>query len=72
MESITIEIKSVERKPEALNLVPTYSEITKNSIEKTVVEIAVKDYSVLTTNLDKVLINEITPVGKLIQKLRKD
>ena len=66
------EIKSLEKKPEALNLLTIYSELTKNSLEKTVSEMAGKEYSFLKTKLAEVLINEITPVGKEIQKLLKD
>jgi len=71
-EPIPNEIRSLEQKPEALNLLTIYSELTKNSIEKTVLEMAGKDYSFLKTKLAEVLINEITPVGKEIQKLLKD
>ena len=66
------EIKSLENKPEALNLLTIYSELTKNSLEKVVSEMSGKDYSYLKTKLTEALINEITPVGKEIQKLLKD
>ena len=71
-DSIPGEIKSLENKPEALNLLTIYSELTKNSLEKTISEMAGKEYSFLKTKLAEVLINEITPVGKEIQKLLKD
>ena len=71
-ESIPGEIKSLENKPEALNLLTIYSELTKISLEKIVSEMAGKEYSFLKTKLAEVLINEITPVGKEIQKLMKD
>ncbi|MFL2875733.1 MAG: tryptophan--tRNA ligase [Candidatus Pelagibacter sp.] len=64
--------KSLQKKPEALNLLTIYSDLTKNSLEKTVSEMAGKDYSYLKTKLAEVLINEITPVRKEIQKLLKD
>jgi len=64
--------KLLQKKPEALNLLTIYSDLTKNSLEKTVSEMAGKDYSHLKTKLAEVLINEITPVGKEIQKLLKD
>ena len=66
------EIKSLENKPEALNLLTIYSELTKNSLEKVVSEMEGKDYSFLKTKLAEALISEITPVGKEIQKLLKD
>jgi len=71
-ESIPEETKSLQKKPEALNLLNIYSELTNNSLEQTVSEMAGKEYSFLKTKLTEALINEITPVGKEIQKLLKD
>ena len=70
--SIPGEIKSLENKPEALNLLTIYSELTNKSLEKIVSEMAGKEYSFLKAKLAEVLISEITPVGKEIQKLLKD
>ena len=71
-ETIPEEIKLLENKPEALNLLTIYSELTKSSLEKIISEMAGKEYSYLKTKLAEVLINEITPVGKEIQKLLQD
>ena len=71
-ETIPEEIKLLENKPEALNLLTIYSELTKSSLEKIIPEMAGKEYSYLKTKLAEVLINEITPVGKEIQKLLQD
>jgi tryptophanyl-tRNA synthetase len=71
-DSIPGEMKPLENKPEALNLLNIYSELTKNSIEKTISEMAGKEYSFLKTKLAEALINEITPVGKEIHKMLKD
>ena len=71
-DTIPGEIKSLENKPEALNLLTIYSELTKSSLEKIISEMAGKQYSFLKTKLAEALINEITPVGKEIQKLMKD
>ena len=71
-ETIPDDAKLLENKPEALNLLNIYSEITKNSLEKTISEMAGEDYSYLKTKLTEVLIDEITPVGKETQKLLKD
>ena len=71
-ESVPDEIKLLKNKPEALNLLTIYSELTKNSLEKIISEMAGKEYSFLKTKLAEVLINEITPVGKEIEKLLKD
>ncbi len=71
-ETIPDDAKLLKNKPEALNLLNIYSEITKNSLEKTISEMAGEDYSYLKTKLAEVLIDEITPVGKETQKLLKD
>ncbi|MDC2986588.1 tryptophan--tRNA ligase [Candidatus Pelagibacter bacterium] len=71
-EAIPTNKKLLANKPEALNLLSIYSELTKKSLDKIISEMAGKDYSILKTNLAEVLINEITPVGKEIQKLLKD
>jgi len=70
--SIPGEIQSLDKKPEALNLLTIYAELTKSSLEKVISEMSGKEYSFLKTKLAEVLVNEITPVGKEIQKLLKD
>ena len=71
-EPIPEQTKSLQKKPEALNLLTIYSELTKSNIEKTLLEMAGKEYSFLKKNLTEVLISEITPVGKEIKKLLED
>lgn len=71
-EPIPENIKLLENKPEALNLLTIYSEISKNKLENVFDEMAGKEYSFLKKKLAEVLIDEITPVGKEIQKLLKD
>ncbi len=66
------ELKALEKKPESLNLITIYSELTNSSLEKTISEMAGKEYSHLKKKLAEVLISEITPVGKEIQKLLED
>ena len=44
-DSIPGEVKSLEKKPEALNLLNIYSELTKSSLEKIISEMAGKEYS---------------------------
>ncbi|MDC3157121.1 tryptophan--tRNA ligase [Candidatus Pelagibacter bacterium] len=68
-EPIPDNIKSLEKKPEALNLLTIYSELTQNNLEKVISELAGKEYSVLKTKLSDVLISEITPIGKEIKRL---
>ena len=65
-------LKELETKPEALNLLNIYSEISKNSLEKVLKEMSGKEYSYLKTKLTEILISEITPIGKEIKKLLGD
>ena len=71
-DSIPENLKLLEKKPEALNLLTIYSELSKQSIDKTLNEMAGKEYSLLKTKLAEMLIDEITPVGKEIKKLLDD
>ena len=68
-EPIPDNIKSLQKKPEALNLLTIYSELTQNNLEEVISELAGKEYSVLKAKLSEVLISEITPIGKEIKKL---
>ena len=71
-EQIPDNLKSLEKKPEALNLINIYSDISKNSLEKVLKDMAGKEYSYLKNKLADVLVSEITPVGKEIEKLLGD
>ena len=71
-EQIPDNLKLLENKPEALNLINIYSEISKTSLEKVLNEMSGKEYSFLKTKLTELLISEITPVGKEIVKLLRD
>ena len=65
-------LKSLEKKAEASNLLNIYSDLSKIKLEKVLNEMAGKDYSFLKIKLAEILIGEITPVGKEIQKLLDD
>jgi tryptophanyl-tRNA synthetase len=71
-EPIPDNLKLLEKKPEALNLLTIYSELSKINLEKIINEMAGKEYSFLKKKLSEILIEEITPVGKEIQKLLGD
>ena len=71
-EQIPDNLKSLEKKPEAFNLINIYSEISKNTLEKVLKEMSGKEYSFLKTKLADLLISEITPVGKEIKKILED
>ena len=65
-------LKELEKKPEALNLLTIYSEISKINLDKILDEMSGKDYSFLKNKLADLLIGEITPVGNEIKKLMGD
>ncbi len=71
-ESIPDNLKSLEKKPEALNLLNIYSEISKINLEKVLKEMAGKEYSYIKGKLADLLVSEISPVGKEIIKLMND
>ena len=71
-EPIPGELKLLEKKPEALNLLNIYSELSKTDLINTLSELSGKEYSFLKTKLAEILIEEITPVGKEIRKLLND
>ena len=71
-EPIPDNLKSLEKKPEALNLLTIYSELSENNLEKTLQDMAGKEYSFLKNKLTEILVNEITPVASEIQKLLDD
>ena len=71
-EEIPDDLKSLEKKPEALNLINIYSELSKTSLNKVLNEMSGKEYSFLKKKLTDLLISEITPVGKEIKKLLDD
>jgi tryptophanyl-tRNA synthetase len=68
-EPIPDNLKSLEKKPEALNLLTIYSDLLNIKLEKTLKEMAGKEYSFLKKKLTEILIEEITPVGNEIKKL---
>ena len=65
-------MSNLEKKPEALNLINIYAELTKKSLDAALSEVAGKEYSFLKTKLSDVLITEIVPIGKEIKRLLKD
>ena len=71
-EPIPDDLKALENKAEAHNLLNIYSEISKISLEKTLKEMAGKEYSYVKKKLGELLVSEICPVGKEIGKLMND
>ena len=71
-ESIPDDLKSLEKKPEALNLLTIYAEVSKINLEKALKEMAGKEYSYIKGKLADLLVSEISPIGKEIVKLMND
>ena len=70
--SIPDNLKDLEKKPEALNLINIYSDLTKNTLEQSINELKGKEYSYLKNKLSEILIEVICPVGKKIRELLDD
>ncbi len=62
----------MEKRPEALNLINIYSELSKTSLDKVLNLMSGKEYSFLKKELADLLVSEITPIGKEINKLLED
>ena len=71
-EVIPDNLKSLEKKPEALNLLNIYSEVSKINLEKVLKEMSGKEYSFIKNKLADLLVAEICPIGKKINKLMND
>ena len=65
-------LKELENKPEAFNLLNIYSEISKTSLEKVLNEMSGKEYSYLKNELTELLVEEIAPIGKQIKMFLED
>ena len=66
---IPIEIKGLENRPEAENLIGIYSSLKNQKIEKTLEEFGGKNFSEFKTNLSDQLIEKISPITSEINKL---
>ena len=71
-EPIPDNLKELEEKPEAMNLMNIYSDLIGSSLEKTLGELKGKEYSVLKTKLSESLVEVVCPIGKEIKKLMSD
>ena len=65
-------LKDLEKKPEALNLINIYSDVAETSLDKVFNEFKGKDYSYLKSKLSEVLVEAICPIGKEIKNLLED
>ncbi len=64
--------KELIERPEALNLLNIYSDITGNSLPKVLQEMSGKDFSHVKSKLSEALVDTITPIGNEIRQLLKD
>jgi len=71
-DAIPDNLKSLEKKPEAFNLLNIYSEVSKINLEQALKEMSGKEYSFVKNKLADLLVSEICPVGKKINKLMND
>jgi len=69
---ITENEKELEKRPEALNLINIYSDITKKPVKKVLQEMNGKEFSYFKEKLSEALIETICPVGKKIKDLMND
>ncbi len=69
---ISGDIKDLEKRPEAFNLLNIYSDIKDKSLQDVSLEFSGKDFSALKTKLSDALIEKICPIGKNINELLKD
>jgi len=65
-------LKDLAEKPEALNLVSIYADLSETPLDQALNEVKGKDYSYLKNKLSEVLVEVICPVGKKIKKLLED
>jgi tryptophanyl-tRNA synthetase len=70
--SIPDNLKDLEKKPEAFNLINIYSDLMDNTLEQSLNELKGKEYSYLKNRLSEVLVEVICPVGIKIKKLLND
>jgi tryptophanyl-tRNA synthetase len=71
-DSIPDNLKDLEKKVEALNLISIYSDLSGMSLEQVLSEVKGKNYSYLKNKLSEVLIEVICPIGKEIKNLLGD
>jgi len=62
-------IKELENRPEAKNLVGIYSSLSNNTLEKSINEFSGKNFSEFKDNLSQLLVDKIMPISEEIKKL---
>ena len=67
-----INVKDLDKRPEAKNLLGIYSSLKKINLEKSVKEFSGKNFSEFKENLAQVLVDKIFPLSLEIKKLLKE
>ncbi len=62
-------VKDLDQRPEAENLLGIYSSLKRQSIEKTLEEFGGKNFSEFKDNLSELLVRNIEPISKEIKNL---
>jgi len=70
--SIPDNLKGLSEKPEALNLITIYANLSDLTLDQALNEVKGKEYSHLKNKLSEILVEVICPVGKEIKKLLED
>ena len=64
--------KELEKKPEALNLLNIFSDISTKSLDDVLKEMSGKEFSYLKMKLSELLVEVVCPLGKKIDQLMED
>ena len=70
--SLPSDVKELNERPEAKNLLGIYSSLTNSTLEKTVKDFKGKNFSEFKENLTQVLVEKVDPISKEIKKLIND
>ncbi len=62
-------VEELNKRPEAKNLIGIYSNLSDQTLEKTIQEFSGKNFSEFKENLSQVLVDKINPISKEIKKL---
>ena len=65
-------VKELNSRPEARNLIGIYSSLTNSTLENALGNFSGKNFSEFKENLSEILIDKITPISNDIKKLLKD
>ena len=70
--SMPKDIKELEQRPEAQNLLGIYTSLSNSNLETSIKKFMGKNFSEFKEELSEILVNKINPISKEIKKLLKD